>query len=288
MLAEIAQRDISLARLVEGHADALSILAEAEKGYELGACYAVWASEGGPIESLKIDRQGNDFFLSGGKAFCTGAGIVDRALITCGLPEPLLLDIDLRISHSHVRVDRSAWHPEAFAQTQTAVLHFERLPLTESNIVGSRDWYLRRPGFWNGACGPAACWAGGAYGLIEYAMNQARESTPMRIYIGRLRSIGWAFTTFLDQAGNEIDADPTDDGAAVIRALQLRHLIEDGCLTILEQFGRALGPRPLAFDRECSRRYQELTLYIRQCHADNDLDLLGQKLMERGNTRSST
>ena len=33
--------------------------------------------------------------------------------------------------------------------------------------VGPDGWYLERPGFWFGAAGVAACWYGGARGLVE-------------------------------------------------------------------------------------------------------------------------
>jgi len=42
----------------------------------------------------------------------------------------------------------------------------------------------------------------------------------------------------------------------------------------LDRFGRATGPQLLAFDPDTVRRYSELTLYIRQCHAERDLESL--------------
>jgi hypothetical protein len=50
-----------------------------------------------------------------------------------------------------------------------------------------------------------------------------------------------------------------------------RHLIERICTEVLDHFGRATGPTLLAFDAAVAQRYAELTLYIRQCHAERDL-----------------
>ena len=47
------------------------------------------------------------------------------------------------------------------------------------------------------------------------------------------------------------------------------------------RFGRAFGPRPLAFDAEISRLYHELSLYIRQSHAESDLEDLGRLSVAR-------
>ncbi len=47
-------------------------------------------------------------------------------------------------------------------------------------------------------------------------------------------------------------------------------------MEMLERFGRAYGPFPLAFVEKISTRYQELTIYIRQCHAERDLASSGE------------
>jgi hypothetical protein len=40
--------------------------------------------------------------------------------------------------------------------------------------------------------------------------------------------------------------------------------------------GRALGPAPLATDREHAQRVADLTVYLRQHHAERDLARLGE------------
>jgi len=78
-LFDIALEDLSLAKLAEAHWDALAILAEAGRTPKPGALYAVWASEI-PDQPLQLTNNR----LSGTKAFCTGYGLVDRALVTLG------------------------------------------------------------------------------------------------------------------------------------------------------------------------------------------------------------
>jgi hypothetical protein len=41
-----------------------------------------------------------------------------------------------------------------------------------------------------------------------------------------------------------------------------------------------LSPRPFAFEADSARRIAELNLYIRQCHAERDLEELGAYLEE--------
>jgi hypothetical protein len=41
-----------------------------------------------------------------------------------------------------------------------------------------------------------------------------------------------------------------------------------------ERKGGGSGPALLAYDEAIAQRYAELTLYIRQCHAERDLEAL--------------
>jgi hypothetical protein len=76
----------------------------------------------------------------------------------------------------------------------------------------------------------------------------------------------------LDAAGREIDAG---EGDGIVRALTVRHLVEQACTDVLRRLPRAYGPFPLAMDAEFLRRYEELDLYLRQSHAERDLEALG-------------
>ena len=270
-LAQIARENLELGRLAEAHTDALAILHEAGREARPGALYGVWASEG------KARLQVREGAVSGEKAFCTGAGIVDCALVTVMEPERRLLEIDLRAAPDRISFDASGWVTNAFAETSTATTLFRDYPIHEADFVGPSEWYLKRPGFWHGACGPASCWAGGAQGLIDYAHNHVRENNLHAMaHLGALEANGWQLRALLQTAGQEIDHDFENVQAARVRALALRHLVEQSCGDTMLRFGRAFGPRPLAFDAGIARRCHELTLYIRQSHAECDLEDLAR------------
>jgi hypothetical protein len=84
----------------------------------------------------------------------------------------------------------------------------------------------------------------------------------------------------LDEAWREIDTNPEDFAAARVRALTVRHVVEQQCTDILRRFARAYGPFPLCMDAEVSQRYHELDLYLRQSHAERDLEVLGSRLLK--------
>jgi hypothetical protein len=278
-LMEIGRQDLSLARLAEAHWDAVAILAEAGRTPECGALYGVWASEI-PNEPLLLETRGNGYVIIGKKMFCSGAGLVDHALVTVGRPAHRLVDIDLGITGGAVRFDDSDWKTTAFQEIRTSTASFAATPISDKDLIGDPGWYLERTGFWHGACGPAACWAGGASGLVDWALEQKRDDPHTLAHLGAMQSSLWALKSYLNSAGSEIDRRPEDFRAAKIRALTLRHLVEQECTNILRRLLRAYGPYPLAMNESTARRYQELDLYLRQSHAERDLETLGRDLKD--------
>jgi hypothetical protein len=80
----------------------------------------------------------------------------------------------------------------------------------------------------------------------------------------------------LDAAAAGIDADPADqEGGGRLRALRLRALVEATATEVMHRVGRALGAGPLSHDEAHSRRVADLTVYLRQHHAERDLAELG-------------
>ena len=180
-----------------------------------------------------------------------------------------------------IQFEESDWKTLAFQETRTATVVFNSASIRSQDLIGGCEWYLQRPGFWHGACGPAACWAGGAAGLLDYATHQSRSDPHTLAHLGAMHASVWALESYLDSAGQQIDATVNDRELAMVRALTLRHLVEQACTDILRRLPRAYGPRPLSMDEDVVRRYQELDLYLRQSHAERDLESLGEALRQK-------
>src|ERR1700744_2942512 len=82
-LADLAGEDLSLARLSEGHADAVAILAELDGPRPLpGSRWGVWAANPpGPSVTASRGPQGG-WLLRGTKQYCSGARACTHALVT--------------------------------------------------------------------------------------------------------------------------------------------------------------------------------------------------------------
>ncbi len=153
-------KDLSLARVAEAHTDALAILAEAEKSARPETLYGVWASDGpaGRLACTPLENGG--WSLQGTKQFCTGATFLQAALVTAHGEAGILL-LDVSLDDAGIRPQSSAWKSAAMADTDTVTVDFNDVRVPGVCVVGGPNWYLTRPGFWHGAIGPAACWAGG-------------------------------------------------------------------------------------------------------------------------------
>jgi alkylation response protein AidB-like acyl-CoA dehydrogenase len=263
--------DLSFARIAEAHTDALAILAESGLQARPGALYGVWASDAPPSRVTCERLAGGEWRIEGIKQFCSGASMVDAALVTAHHEDGVYL-FDLAVKDARVFPQPSAWASPAFADTGTTAVQFHGVVAPDQKRLGEIGWYLNRPGFWHGSIGPAACWAGGAQSLIEAAARLHRRDPHSRAHVGALQATGWGLHAILEQAGREIDADPKDSsGTARTRGLTVRHLVERACAEVLDRFARATGPHLLAYDPYIVRQHQALALYIRQCHGERDL-----------------
>lgn len=269
-LAALARRDVVLGRLAEAHTDAAAILAELHGPRPAaGQVWGVWASEP-PDPVLRATRgAGSDgWTLTGTKAWCSGASTSTHALVTArhGEQRPLFA-VDL--AHDGVRPVPGTWRAVGMAASDSGEVTFDRVPAV---MVGPPDGYLQRPGFWHGAIGVAAAWYGGACGVADALarrVDRGGADAHVRAHLGAVVATLAAARSSLRTAAAEIDADPRTDAMAT--ALAVRVVVEAAATTVLERTGRALGAGPLCGDAEHAARVADLTVYLRQSHAERDL-----------------
>jgi hypothetical protein len=85
----------------------------------------------------------------------------------------------------------------------------------------------------------------------------------------------------LGAAAAMADADPQDlSGTARLTAGRVRAVVEHTASEVVDRTGRALGAAPLATDGEHGQRVADLLLYLRQSHAERDLEQLGRASLD--------
>ena len=277
-LADITRRNVVLGRLAEAHCDALAILAEFDESTPLpGELWGVWAAEP-PSPVLEATREGDGWVLNGTKPWCSGASICTHALVTARVPEGRrLFAVDLRKPWATAVPD--TWHAVGMAESDSGAVEFADADATP---IGAPGAYLTRSGFWHGAIGVAACWYGGACSVADELHRHARRGGGDDHTAAHLGAVAAALHTARDSliaAAAAVDADPTDEyGYARIRARSVRAIVERSATEVLDRVGRALGPAPLCSDAVHAHRVADLTVYLRQSHAERDLAALGHDL----------
>jgi alkylation response protein AidB-like acyl-CoA dehydrogenase len=271
-LADLAHEDLSLGRLAEGHADAVAILAELDgPAPPPGSKWGVWAAHP-PGPGLRAEPDPGGWRLSGTKQYCSGAFTCTHVLVTADAPGGRRL---FAVTTGTLTPVPGTWSAVGMAGSDTLDVAFAQVPATP---VGAPGAYTDRPGFAHGGVGVAACWYGGARGVGATLLSAATRRDVGLHALAHLGAVDVALRTArdaLDQAADEIDADPADlkDGGWR-RALRVRALVEAAATQVMRHVGRALGAGPLCHDAAHARRVADLTVYLRQHHAERDLAAL--------------
>lgn len=276
----LGREDLALARLAEGHADAVAILAELGASAPApGERWGVWAAQ--PPGARLTARPGTDglWQLDGVKPYCSGAHSCTHALVTADTEEGRRLFALATAVPGYAPVP-GTWQAVGMAGSDTPDVRFTGVPAVP---VGGVDAYVGRPGFAHGGIGVAACWLGGARGVADTLFASAARRAPDLIAAAHLGAVDVALhgaECVLRIAAAEIDADPADRGGdAALRAMRARAAVERVSTLVLDHVGRALGAGPLCHDARHARRVADLTVYLRQHHGDRDLAALGASLV---------
>jgi len=274
-LAELTELDVVAGRLAEAHTDAVAILAElAGPTPEPGQLWGVWAAEP-PHARLHANRTGDIVTLDGAKAWCSGAGCCTHALVTAHLDGDERGPFAVAVNHPGVRPKPSTWRNPGMRESDTRDVEFIAVPAIP---VGTPGDYLSRPGFWHGAIGVAACWFGAARAVAAPLYRAAATAGDLTLaHLGAVDAALAAAEAMLAAAAAYIDVDPQNaDGAAELWARRTRAVVETAVDEAITRTGRALGPGPLAQDEFHARAVADLTIYVRQSHAERDLAALGR------------
>lgn len=286
VLAAIAAADLTAARVVEAHVDALAILAEADvatislPGAAAGSSWGVFAAEGpgpdGRPTRLDATEQAGAWQLTGRKVWCSLADSLSHALVTAHTPAGRrLFAVDLR--QAGVVCHPGDWVARGLPLVTSGPVDFDRVPAVP---VGEAGWYLIRPGFAWGGIGVAACWWGGAVGVARTLWRGAAARQDNDLTMMHLGAVDAALSTArlsLLAAAAEIDAGT----AGVTTVERVRSTVVDAAELVLHRVGHALGPAPLALDERHAGAVADLGLYIRQHHGEKDLARLGRAVTEQ-------
>ena len=289
-LATLGAVDLTVARAVEPHLDALAILAEADtpgRARPQAAAWGVYAAEARG-QRLSAVQEADGWVLDGHKAWCSLAQRASHALVTAWVDEGTrgLFAVDLREPGVQPVPTRGAWVSHGLPQITSCGVDFERVA---ADPVGEIGWYLTRPGFAWGGVGVAAIWFGGAVAVARrVAQHVAQRSADQiaHLHIGRLDLALSASRHALAAAAMAADSTRMNAGPTGLEAARARSTVAAAVDTVIQVADHAMGPAPLAHDAEHAQRISDLRLYVRQHHAERDVADLGDRVLRSAPTGS--
>ena len=293
-LLGVGRTDIPLGRLVEGHVDALRILAQAGAEPRADQLYGVWASRSAGT-GLAANADGDRLRVHGTIRFASGAGVIDRALVPVWLDDSTHLLVDL--ATTDLPVDRSQWQTSAMRVSQSHTVVVADVVAPRSEVVGGENFYLERPAFLPGGVGVAAVWAGGLCRVLDVtvAMLDGRSVSPAQdARLGRVRlQLVSALTAVraagvrLDEILGGADSQQTDPRTARAESVgvsaEARAVVAGAVVSALAEIRALAGPAGLAFDPDLGHAIDDLGLYVAQLNGDAEATRLGIEV--RGGSR---
>lgn len=279
-LAAVAEADVTAARVLEPHVDAVAILAEAgHPSPPVGTTWGVFAAEA-PDAVLNAALDDGRWTLTGLKPWCSLAGELSDALVTATTDDGEGRMFAVRLRQPGVVPQATGWIARGLAEVTSAPVRFDGVT---AEPVGAPGWYLSRAGFRHGAVGVAACWWGGCLPLAAAVLAKARSRPDDALPAARVGALYRRLRdgrAALQQAAEAIDGRVRDADPGVV-AHAVRGTVADAVLDTLAAVRDLLGPAVLAFDEEAARRSADLELYVSQYHRGRDDASLAARLTER-------
>lgn len=277
-LVAIAETDLSVARIVEGHVNARLLLELYAPGIDTGdAILGVWGADGA------VPLRQAEGRLIGGKRYASGLGTVARAVVTVAEDGPArlaLVDVtDLR------RHRPETWDMAGMRATVSGDIDLTGLPF---EWVGAPGDYSREPHFLGGVWRIAALQLGGTFGLLGAARDALARADRLEAdaQVARLAPLlGRAFAAFgLVERAAALASGPGglgDPDRAVALSIGARLLTEDLAQDTVAAVERSVGLAHFAAGSGTGRIARDLATYCRQAARDAFEQKAGRILLGR-------
>ncbi|GAA1344828.1 acyl-CoA dehydrogenase family protein [Arthrobacter roseus] len=282
-LATLGAADLTAARIIEPHLDALAILDQADQNelWPEDSTWGVFAAHG-PGEQLTATPQGGGWRLNGPKPWCSLAEDLSHALVSAWTEDGMqLFAIDLH--HPGVSTSGRPWTALGLPEVPSRGLVLIDVPAV---VVGGPGWYIQRPGFAWGGVGIAAIWHGASTSLARRFHRHCLSREPDQIALWHLGSVDqalWSSRTAIQAAAAAADSategTPSAEAPALMAA-RVRATVVAASESVLSLTSHGMGPEPLAFEPEHAQRVADLQLYLRQDHAERSLAVHGKAVLD--------
>ncbi|MDX5403216.1 MAG: acyl-CoA dehydrogenase [Rhodobacterales bacterium] len=288
LLRAIGRANLSVGRLVEGHVNARVLIHlygtadQRERATAPDQLHAVWAADGDM--PVRIDARGHRHAqLSGQKIFCSGLGLVRRAVVTAqtedAAPQMVLVDV----------TDPGRAHPEDWCVSGMRATRSGRYDLTgvRAALLGQPGDYMIEPHFDGGIWRYLALHVGGLEALAEETRQQLGERAARPLQAARLVELAIAAQgarLWVEDAAQAASSAREADAvrSAVPRLLLARQAVETACQQGIALAERALGTAAFMRGGRIDLIRRDLAFFLRQADLDGKTLRTARALMRSG------
>lgn len=289
-LAKVASVNLSVARLLEGHVNALRLIEllgtenqrrEVNATLEQDAFLGVWGADG--ADPLRLDTETGT--LRGSKIYSSGLGTVTHALVSVDVASTTQLGL-VNVRET-CRQDSDRWSMSGMRATRSGAFEFTGISSDAVMWIGPPDSYMTEPTFIGGVWRIAALQLGATIGLVETVSGQLAdmgrldaEAQLIRLTPLVMRALAAEELTRRAAEFAESDAARKTPERAVALSASARLLTEEIGLQAITASEQSLGL--IHFDKtsQSGRMARDLAVYLRQAARDALLLRVGKHVFE--------
>lgn len=273
ILRLLGSADLSVARLFEGHINAVSLVARygdqdqmqaLAARVAMGGLSAVWGAD--DAKGLHVIN-GRKPVLQGRKILASGAGFVTDPIVTAKAGDGQVMCL-LQLAMDE-KVDLSAWTAQGMRSTATGAIDLSGIIVTAENMIGVAGDFMRQPYFSGGAWRFCAAHVGATERLVDlfrdHLVTTARGEDPYQRQ--RLaQGIACAKTArfWVEEAARRLSAEEPDADNVVAFANLTRMVTERCALDVMETVQRGVGLSSFVRPHPIERISRDLATYLRQ------------------------
>ena len=274
VLRLVGAGDLSVARLFEGHVNAVALvsrfgswdqLASLAAAVASGSLSAVWNAE--RRNGLVAERREDKWHLRGEKILASGSGLIRFPIIT-PLTEAGVIMLLPTLSGDEC-VDLSGWRPQGMRASATGTISFDGMAVPLAGQIGVPENYKQQPFFSGGSWRFCAVHLGAAERLLDlfraHLVGRDRDGDPYQKQ--RVASAIVAVTTaafFIEKAARLLATEEGTAEAIVAFSNMTRTVTERACLDVLELVHRGMGLGAFIAPEPVERVSRDLSTYLRQ------------------------
>lgn len=294
VLKEIGRGSLPLGRVFEGHVNALLLLHAfgsdqqmarvADDVLRRGHVFGVWNT--GPAQSPRLTPSANgDYRLSGSKTFATGAGRIQKAVVTASLPTGGWQMCLVPLSEADLRIRTNSWEPLGMEATDSYTVEFPDIALSQDALIGQPGDYYAEPTFTSGALRFCAVQLGGAQALFtatgKFVQEKGRRDNPFQLQrLGQLAVLMESGDQWLARAGAWLEASFIDSSSLAVHSQMMRIATEEICTRVIQLVELSVGARGLVLSEPFARTLRDLQMYLRQAGFDEAFQVVGRHAIQ--------